>query len=194
MCRWLHIYLAMSFLALLLFFCITGITLNHTDWFSDDEKRQTVELMLPQTMVEQLSHSEVPDTAMLVRFIEEKTRLTKPRSIDISLDLGEISFDYPLPAAYAFATYFIGSNELEIEHKPGSAIMLLNDLHKGRHSGDAWSLVIDISAIAIALFSVTGLIILFQHQKRKYKGLMAAFVGLSLPIFIYVGFVPVFSI
>ena len=31
--RWLHIYLSMFGLAVVLFFSVTGITLNHPDWF-----------------------------------------------------------------------------------------------------------------------------------------------------------------
>jgi hypothetical protein len=32
--RWLHIYLSMVSFAILFFFAVTGITLNHQDWFS----------------------------------------------------------------------------------------------------------------------------------------------------------------
>ena len=32
--RWLHIYGSMASLALVLFFAVTGITLNHQDWFA----------------------------------------------------------------------------------------------------------------------------------------------------------------
>ena len=31
--RWLHIYLSVFSLAAILFFSVTGITLNHPDWF-----------------------------------------------------------------------------------------------------------------------------------------------------------------
>ena len=31
--RWLHIYLSMFSLGVVLFFSVTGITLNHPDWF-----------------------------------------------------------------------------------------------------------------------------------------------------------------
>ena len=32
--RWLHIYLSMVSFAILFFFAVTGLTLNHADWFS----------------------------------------------------------------------------------------------------------------------------------------------------------------
>src|SRR5205085_10216013 len=32
--RWLHIYLSMISFAIVFFFAVTGLTLNHADWFS----------------------------------------------------------------------------------------------------------------------------------------------------------------
>src|SRR4051794_3003263 len=37
--RWLHIYLSMFGLAAVLFFSVTGLTLNHPDWFGEPERR-----------------------------------------------------------------------------------------------------------------------------------------------------------
>ena len=37
--RWLHIYLSMFSLAVVLFFSVTGITLNHPDWFYSAAER-----------------------------------------------------------------------------------------------------------------------------------------------------------
>ena len=37
--RWLHIYLSMVSFAILFFFAITGITLNHAGWFGKDAAR-----------------------------------------------------------------------------------------------------------------------------------------------------------
>ena len=36
--RWLHIYLSMASFAILFFFAVTGLTLNHPDWFTGHEK------------------------------------------------------------------------------------------------------------------------------------------------------------
>ncbi len=38
--RWLHIYLSMLGLAVVLFFSVTGITLNHPDWFYAARQRR----------------------------------------------------------------------------------------------------------------------------------------------------------
>src|SRR5579862_6838483 len=39
--RWLHIYLSMASFGILFFFAVTGLTLNHADWFS--KQQQTIQ-------------------------------------------------------------------------------------------------------------------------------------------------------
>lgn len=192
--RWLHIYVAMTFFVLLLFFCVTGITLNHASWFEDKDNNQVHTFALPKNVLRDLQVNETPDITSTQAFIAHKASLTKPRSIDMDLEAGEINFDYPLPAGYAFVIVSLASGTVEVEHKTGTLIMLLNDLHKGRHTGAAWSWVIDISAAAIAIFSLTGLIILMQHSKKRSAGLILAVAGFVLPIIIYFLGVPFLSI
>src|SRR4030095_14968776 len=36
--RWLHIYLSMVSFAIVLFFAVTGLTLNHQDWFDGPQR------------------------------------------------------------------------------------------------------------------------------------------------------------
>ena len=38
--RWLHIYVSMFGLAAVLFFGVTGVTLNHPDWFFGEAERE----------------------------------------------------------------------------------------------------------------------------------------------------------
>lgn len=192
--RWLHIYVAMTFFVLLLFFCITGITLNHTNWFEDEDNSHNHTFTLPSEVLRDLQAKATPDTTSTQALLAQKSNLSNPRSIDMDLEAGEISFDYPLPAGYAFVIVSLETGSVEIEHKTGTFIMLLNDLHKGRHTGAVWSWVIDISAAAIAIFSLTGLIILFQHSKKRSAGLILAVAGFVLPIIIYFLGVPFLSI
>ena len=35
--RLIHVYVSMALLTLLLFFSVTGITLNHPEWFSENQ-------------------------------------------------------------------------------------------------------------------------------------------------------------
>lgn len=89
-------------------------------------------------------------------FLENKTGLSSPRSIDVALVIGEVTYDYPLPAGYGFITVFLEDRQVEVEQSSGSFLALFNALHKGRYSGAAWSWLIDISAIINGVIYLNG--------------------------------------
>ncbi|OYW12046.1 MAG: hypothetical protein B7X34_02305, partial [Acidobacteriia bacterium 12-62-4] len=45
--RWLHIYGSMVSLSLLLFFSVTGLTLNHADWFAAQQRTAQYQGQVP---------------------------------------------------------------------------------------------------------------------------------------------------
>ena len=57
---------------------------------------------------------------------------------------------------------------------------MINDLHKGRDTGRAWSAVIDASAIGLIVISASGLALLFYIKRRRARGLLTALVGAAL--------------
>lgn len=188
--RWLHIYVSTALFSLLMFFCFTGITLNHAAWFTDEGEQQLKIAPLPQSLLNSVINDDELALFNLQQHIEKLIGLDEVRSIDIDRDVGEISFDYPIPAGYVFVTVYLDKSEIEIEQKKGSLIGLLNDLHKGRHSGEFWSWLIDISAGLILIFSLTGLVILLQNNKRRVKGIIYLLLGSVAPWFAYLLMVP----
>lgn len=190
--RWLHIYISCALFTLLLFFCITGVTLNHLDWASHNAAKQQ-SYSLPSELVTLTENDEYP-IKKIQHFVEAKLGLKNPRSIDLALDLGEITYDFSLPSGYAFVTVFLDDQFMEVESVHGGLLAILNDLHKGRHSGEAWSWVIDISAILMGLFTLTGIIILLQNAKHRRQALWVLMMGSLTPVAIYFIAVPHLSI
>lgn len=190
--RWLHVYLSATLLCLLLFFCITGFTLNHADWFSAEGNTVIETHTLPTDLINALSADDVIPVKALKNFIQHSLGLTDPRSIDMELDMGEVSLDYPLPAGYAFVSIFLDEGTMEVEYRTGSLVALFNDLHKGRYTGPGWSLLIDISAVVMSIFSIAGLVILLQHKKYRTPGLLFVAIGTLTPIIVYLLFVPAY--
>ena len=188
-CRWMHIYISSALFALLIFFCITGITLNHPQWFSKGEVNVQV-FDLPMNVVSKLQTTESMSAGPLLKYLEGTFNLTKPRSVEWALEEDEVTVDYSLPAGYAFVIANITTGETEIEYQQGSFILLLNDLHKGRHSGETWRWVIDLSAILMLIFSVTGFVILLQNSKHRKQAMLAVLGGGVLPWLIYLLVVP----
>jgi len=188
LCRWLHIYISSALFSLLLFFCVTGITLNHPDWASS-RSTDSKSITLPSTLSQTINSEEYP-LKKIQAFVEEQTGLAEPRSIDLALDIGEITYDYPLPSGYVFVTVLLEEQLIEIEYSQGGWLALFNDLHKGRHSGSVWSWLIDLSAALMLLFTLTGIIILLQNAKHRRQALYILLIGSMTPVLLYLFAVP----
>lgn len=186
--RWLHIYLSMASFFILFFFAITGITLNHTEWFEDQQKTTNVKGSLETTWVS------VPDTNAIkkleiVEWIRTKHHVTGAISeFVIDDDQCTISFNGPGYTADVFVDRASGSYDLS-ETRTGF-FGIMNDLHKGRDSGKVWKWVIDISAVLMILVSFTGLMMLWFLKKKRVAGFLTVLGGTLLTWIIYRLFVP----
>ncbi len=75
----------------------------------------------------------------------------------------ELYLSLPRPGGDAWLRISLPGGEAEYELTDRGWIAYLNDLHKGRHAGAAWSWFIDIFGAATLVFSITGLFILKLH-------------------------------
>ena len=195
--RIVHTYVSTALFTILVFFSITGFTLNHTDLFgSETTSEQNFELPveIAQAIAVPDNDNEEwqPHLRMLQQYLNQTHSLSNPRSIDMERDYEEITLDYPMPAGYAFLIVNAAHGSYLLEHQQGNIWSLMNDLHKGRNTGPMWSWVIDISAILILVFSITGLIILFQIKRsRRDLALIACVCGTITPIALYWLWVPI---
>lgn len=192
LCRWLHLYISATLFSLILLFSLTGLTLNHPEW-SGTSPTETLTLELPARLLHS-SQSNSPNIGAIQTFITANTGLTHPKKVEVFIDDSEVTLDYPLPAGYAFVTVNMGELWLEVEYKRGGIISLLNDLHKGRHSGKLWAWLIDITAVLSMLFTLTGGILLLQNAKHRRRASIALLFGVSTPVFVFWFAVPQLSI
>lgn len=179
--RWLHIYLSMFSFAALLFFAITGITLNHTSWI---EGQQRVDQLDGQLTLAWVERSASIDKLQIVEFLRS-THGIKARVNDFLIDDAEcsISFKGPGYAADAFVDRTTGSYELTIT-KSG-AVAIMNDLHKGRDTGSVWAWLIDISAVLMILVSLSGFLMIFFLKNKRLNGLLLSAAGAIVIVVIY---------
>ena len=170
--RWLHTYLSMFGLVAVLFFSVTGITLNHPQWFydgvaTDAEFEGRLDPALIRGDVDRLGVVEHLRGAHDLRgavasFTEDEEECV-------------VTFKGPGYSADAFIRRPEGRYRLA-EQRHG-LVAVLNDLHKGRDSGPVWSAVVDLSAGLMALASATGLLLLFYIKRRRALGLLTALGG-----------------
>lgn len=183
--RWLHIYLSMASFAILFFFAITGLTLNHVDRFANQQR----------TIQAKGSVNSQWLTGVEVQRLEIVEQLRRAHSIkaalgDFRIDDAQcsISFKGPGYSADVFVDRRSGQYELTETRNGWGAVV--NDLHKGRDTGRTWSVMIDVSAILMTVVSITGLALIFFLPKRRTSGLIALAIGATICYAIYKVFVP----
>lgn len=192
--RFLHIYISTALFALLIFFCITGFFLNHLDTFggsaSDESKEIPFTPALTELFAAENTPFENPPLAALKQYVQQRHGLSQFNRMELDEDAGELILDYSLPAGYASAIFLVEDETLLLEYQKGSVLAVMNDLHKGRHTGGAWSWVIDLSALLMVLFAITGFILVFQNKRQRANALWVTALGVATPVIIYFVWVP----
>ncbi len=182
--RWLHIYLSMVSFALLLFFAVTGLTLNHSDWFAPQMRTHQVRGQVPPAWLKpELAKLEIVEHLRKNHGI--KTGLSEFRVDDSQLG---IAFKGPGYSADVVLDRATGKYDVT-ETKMGLAAVM-NDLHKGRDTGPAWSLFLDVSAGLMAVVSFTGLVLMWFLQRKRMAGLITTAAGALGCYLVYVIWVP----
>ncbi|MFN4920086.1 MAG: PepSY-associated TM helix domain-containing protein, partial [Planctomyces sp.] len=95
----------------------------------------------------------------------------------------EVTFQGPGYAATARIRRDDGTYSISVISN--DLVSMLNDLHKGRHTGAEWSVVIDISAIISALVAITGLILVFFLKLHRKLRLSLAVAGILLILWMF---------
>lgn len=187
--RWLHIYLSMVSFAIVLFFSVTGLTLNHPTWFGGDKQVETK--YKGKLNVKWVNNPDTTKIAKLeiVEFLR-KSHNAKGFVSEIRIDDSEVSVSLKGPAYSCDAFIDRENGNYEVSEIRMGLVAVMNDLHKGRDSGSGWSWVIDVSAVFLILVSLSGLILLCFIKKKRVAGLITGVIGLIICYLIYALFVP----
>jgi len=182
--RWLHIYLSMLSFAVVFFFAITGLTLNHAERFNGQmhvrEKKGKVDR----------NWTNAQDTLkigklQIVESLRRDNGITAPLR-DLRIDDAQIGISFKGPGYEADVFINRETGEYELTETSGGFIGIINDLHKARDTGKAGSMFVDVSAILLALVSLTGLLLLLFLRKKRLSGLLVAAFGVILFWLMYV--------
>ncbi|WP_425482323.1 PepSY-associated TM helix domain-containing protein [Altericroceibacterium indicum] len=172
-------------------FAFTGITLNHAASIEGSPIITTHEDVLPASVLRTLeavpadANSDVaPPKAVsdwLVKELHININARAPEWSDTELYI-------PLPKAGGDGWVSINrtSGEVVYENTDRGWIAYLNDLHKGRDTGAAWSWFIDIFAAACIVFCLTGLLLLQIHSKRRRSTWPIVGAGVLIPLFLLI--------
>jgi hypothetical protein len=95
----------------------------------------------------------------------------------------------PRPGGDAWVSVDFGSGEAQYELTTRGWIAYLNDLHKGRNAGAAWSVFLDVFAAACVIFSVTGLFLLKLHARGRVATWPLVGLGFVAPLLLAILFI-----
>ena len=181
--RVIHVYVSMALLTLLLFFSVTGITLNHPEWFNDHqakviEKEHKIEGISEQLSSE--SHITKAQQQKLATNIEKAFSISL-QNITPELMSGELFYSIKQAGMSTSIAVDLETGEAFFEQTHYGWWAVLNDLHKGRNTSNFWSWIIDLSSILFIIFAITGFI-LAMPQKRFRRTLLLSIGSTILAI------------
>ena len=176
--RWLHIYTSVLGLAAVLFFSITGFTLNHPDWmFGSVQRQKEFHGELAKTWLG--SGGEPVDQLKIAEHLRHEHSLHgQVDEFLIQDDDCTLAFKGPGYSADVFIDR--KSGKYDVSETSEGLVAVLNDFHKGRHTGNSWSVVIDVAAILLVIISATGLALLFFIKRRRVGGSVIAVIGMLI--------------
>ena len=188
--EWHWISSAICLIGMLLF-AVTGFTLNHAGQIESKPKVETREAQLPEELLKKLQQAQqqsaqaATDTAVSLPadvdgWLAQQIKVSaKGFAVEWSED--EAYVPMPRPGGDAWVRVDLKDGAVEYERTDRGWISYLNDLHKGRNTGGAWSLFLDIFAVGCLVFCITGLLILKMHAQRRPMTWPMVGLGFVLP-------------
>ncbi len=175
----------------MLLFAVTGITLNHAASIEGNPVVKTEEHVLPEKLLPLLEagpkgdKAAAPVPAPVAQWLEKELGIgLSGRKPEWNED--ELYIPLPKPGGDAWVSVDRLSGDVTYENTNRGWIAYLNDLHKGRNTGGAWSWFIDIFAAACIVFSLTGFLLLQLHAKRRPSTWPIVGAGVIIPLLLLI--------
>jgi hypothetical protein len=181
--RLIHVYVSMALLTLLLFFSVTGITLNHPEWFSHHQAHVTekeVNIATIQTLALENGNITTEQQQLITRELEQTLAISL-LSATAELMSGELFYSIKEAGQSTSIAVDLETGEAFYEQTHYGWWAIINDLHKGRNTSKFWGWIIDLSSVLFIIFAITGFI-LAMPQKRFRRTLLLSLSSTILAI------------
>ncbi|MGQ0799458.1 MAG: PepSY-associated TM helix domain-containing protein [Pseudomarimonas sp.] len=183
--QWHWISAALCLIGMLVF-SVTGITLNHAAQIGATPAVSTRKAQVPEDVLQRLQTqaSSIEGNAPLPHDLRDWLATSVDLRIgsrEAEWSADEIYAALPRPGGDAWIAIDLASGMVEAEVTDRGWVSYFNDLHKGRHTGAAWSWFIDVFAIACLIFCLTGLFLLQMHARQRALTWPMVGAGLVIP-------------
>lgn len=176
--RLIHAYTSMIALLLVLFFGLTGITVNHPEWTFGDGPTTTSK---SGTMTFEVASNGNTDYLKVSEFLRDRYNISADVS-DYSTTGTQGSIAYRGPGYAADATFDTETGDYRLGIEQQGFVGVMNDLHKGRDASSSWKWAIDVSAAFLVVISLSGLLLQLFLKRRRRSALIVAGVGVVIAI------------
>ncbi len=177
----------------MLLFAVTGITLNHAADIKTKPQINSAEITLSRDALRHLTT--LPLEGEIDALPREIVHLLR-RELGINTagreaELTDIDVYVGLrrPGGDAWLAIDRETGLVEYETTSRGTISYLNDLHKGRDTGLAWAIFLDVFSVATIFFCLTGLWLLQIHSAKRAITWPLTIGGLALPVLLLFFFV-----
>lgn len=185
--QWHWMSAALS-LAGLIVFAATGITLNNAAWIEAKPKVESVAATLPDDILalvaeraQRAGADKGPLPERAEQWLDRQLNIRiRGRTAEYSPD--EVYVGLPEPGADAWLAISLADGEVEYERSARGWIAYLNDLHKGRNTGAAWSWFIDAFAVCCLVFAISGLFLMKMHAAQRKATWPITGLGVLIPL------------
>lgn len=179
---WHWISAAVSLVGMLLF-AITGLTLNHAASIGATPSVVDTAGLLPRPLLALLARPPANDAPLPapVAVAVKAAVGVEPGAHAGEWSAGEVYVALPRPGGDAWVSIDRASGAIKAEVTDRGWVSYLNDLHKGRNAGTAWFWFIDAFAVACILFTLTGLLLLHFHARRRPATWPLVAAGFAVP-------------
>jgi hypothetical protein len=182
--RTIHIYISMFGLLAVIFFSVTGIMLNHEEWFGFSTPRAvTREGVLSEAAVPE------PDKLAIVEKLRRDFGATGALdSFEIEGDQVRVEFKAPGRRTEARIQRADGRAEITLETHGFSGRLV--ELHRGTDAGAAWRFILDAMSVVMLAIALTGVILWCLVPKWRPFGIASLGLCAVLCAAVYFALVP----
>jgi len=167
--QWHWISSAICLVGMLLF-ALTGITLNHAAQIEAEPRVHRLEATLPRALLAELGTQPATGKGAVPAALREwigRTWGVEIGDAPAEWSAEELYVSLPRPGGDAWLAIDRMTGDAQYEGTDRGWISYLNDLHKARNTGAAWSWFIDLFSVACLVFCVTGLLLLKLHAGHR---------------------------
>ena len=188
-CRRWHGYLsAVAFLALI-FFSVTGILLNHPDWFAGEPPapERSTAVIPREALASAMRAPDVPRA--LADAVGQQAGLRGAFASGEAQD-GTAIIRMEGATGTSDVTIDLDTGRAEVSIEKADAVTILHELHRGAKSGVVWRALIDGVAVLVLVLSAIGYILFLSLQSRLKTNLILTGTSLLVLVGAFLIFVP----